>query len=53
MSNNSRHGQKLERKFEQQEKARREHAGKMTEAPAKETTENPVPRFNISDDLRA
>jgi|HubBroStandDraft_2_1064218.scaffolds.fasta_scaffold2591771_2 hypothetical protein len=53
MSNNSRHGQKLERKFEQQEKARREHAGKMTEAPAKETTKNAESRFTISDDRRA
>jgi hypothetical protein len=53
MSNNSRHGQKLERKFEQQEKARRERAGRMIEAPAKQLTEQPPPRFNFSDDRRA
>ena len=38
MSKNSRHGQKMSKKFENQERDRRELAGKQTEAPAKPPT---------------
>jgi hypothetical protein len=53
MSKNSSHAQKMNTKFEKEEKARRERAGKMTEASAKQPTEQPPPRFNFSDDRRA
>jgi hypothetical protein len=52
-SKNSRHGLKLSRKFEEQEKARRERLGLRTAVPQKEATENPAPRFNISGGARA
>jgi hypothetical protein len=39
MSRNPSHAQKLNTKFEKEEKARRARAGKMTEAPAKQSSE--------------
>jgi hypothetical protein len=39
MSRNSSHAQKLNTKFEKEEKARRARAGKRTEAPAKQSSE--------------
>ena len=47
------HGRELERKFEAQEKQRREKAGLQTEAPKPEVRqEQDQTRFNITGGLR-
>jgi hypothetical protein len=51
----SKHGNQMSKKFEEQERQRRERLGKTTEIPAtkKETKEKPTERFDLSNGARA